>query len=77
MVSKEPTGSSKGRRPRPPEPPIEPKFLRPKHYAKRVDINWRTAYEYIDQGVLPAYKFKGIVLLDVDECDAILKGLRK
>ena len=57
------------------EPKIPAKFMRPRRYAERVSINWRTCYHYIDQGLFPAYKFQGVVLLDVEECDAILKGL--
>ena len=55
--------------------PIPPKFMRPREYAPRVGINWRTCYRYIKEGLFPAYKFQGILLIDVDECDAILKGL--
>jgi hypothetical protein len=54
---------------------IPQKFMRPRNYAERVDINWRTCYRYVSEGLFPGYKFQGIVLLDVAECDAILKGL--
>jgi hypothetical protein len=54
---------------------IPPRFMRPRQYAKRCGINWRTAYRYITEGLWPAYKFQGVLLLDVDEIDAILKGL--
>ena len=56
-------------------PQITAKFMRPRQYAKRVSIDWRTCYRYITEGVLPAYKFQGVLLLDVDECDMLLKGL--
>src|SRR5271163_3631688 len=55
--------------------PVLQKFLRPRHYARRIDVNWRSVYAYIEQGLLPAHKFAGVVLLDVEECDAILNGL--
>jgi hypothetical protein len=51
---------------------IPAKFMRPRKYAERVGINWRTAYR---EGLWPAYKFQGILLVDVEEIDAILKGL--
>jgi len=52
-----------------------PKFMRPRPYAKRVGINWRSIYSYINKGALPATKFQGILLLDVQRCDDILAGL--
>jgi hypothetical protein len=60
-----------------PPPLVPPKFMRPRKYAPRVGINWRTCYRYINEGLFPAYKFQGILLLDVEECDAILKGLKR
>jgi hypothetical protein len=54
---------------------IPPKFMRPRPYCRRVGVNWRTGYRYIDEGLWPAYKFQGVLLLDVDEIDGILKGL--
>ena len=54
---------------------VPSKFMRPRQYAPRVGINWRTCYRYITEGVLPAYKFQGILVVDVDETDAIIKGL--
>ena len=57
------------------DPKIAAKFMRPRRYADRVGINWRTCYGYIEKGILPAYKFEGVVLIDVDEADAIIKGL--
>ena len=49
---------------------VPPKFMRP-----RVGIDWRTCYRYSREGLFPAYKFQGVLLLDVEECDGILKGL--
>ena len=37
----------------------------------------RSVYHYVDLKILPAYKFQGVLLLDVEECDAIIKGLRR
>jgi hypothetical protein len=60
------------------EPPAVPaKFMRPRRYAERVGINWRTCYRYIDLGIFPGYKFQGVLLLDVDECDSIIRGLQR
>jgi predicted site-specific integrase-resolvase len=57
------------------EPP--PKFMRPRPYARRVGVDWRTAYRYISDGLWPAYKFQGVLLIDVEEVDCILKGMIK
>jgi hypothetical protein len=54
---------------------VPPKFMRPRVYAPRVGIDWPTCYRYIQEGLFPAYKFQGVLLLDVEECDSILKGL--
>jgi hypothetical protein len=54
---------------------IPAKFMRPRPYSRSRGFNWRTCYKYIDDGFFPSYKFQGVVLLDVEECDAILKGL--
>jgi predicted site-specific integrase-resolvase len=56
---------------------IPQKFMRPRRYAQRVGVNWRTAYRYIEEGFWPAYKFQGVLLVDVDEVDAIIKGLTR
>jgi hypothetical protein len=56
---------------------IPQKFMRPRRYAQRVGVNWRTAYRYIEEGLWPAYKFQGVLLVDVDEVDAIIKGLTR
>ena len=56
---------------------IPPKFMRPRVFARRVGVNWRTAYRYIEEGLWPAYKFQGVLLVDVDEVDAIIKGLTR
>jgi len=58
-----------------PKEPITQKFMRPRNYAKRVDVNWRSIYAYIDKGLLPGHKFAGVVLIDVEEADNILRGL--
>ncbi len=55
--------------------PILQKFMRPRNYAKRVDVNWRSIYSYLDDGLIPKYKFAGVVLIDVEEADAILKSM--
>jgi hypothetical protein len=55
--------------------PNSAKFMRPRVYGPSRGMNWRTCYRYIKEGLFPAYKFQGILLLDVEECDAIIKGL--
>ena len=61
----------------PPKPPVAVKFMRPREFAQRISTNWRTVYGWLDKGILPGYKFSGVVLIDVDEADRILKGLPK
>ena len=54
---------------------IPQKFMRPREYGPSRGMSWRSCYTYIDRGVIPAYRFQGLVLIDVEEADAILKGL--
>jgi hypothetical protein len=56
---------------------VPAKFMRPRPYASRVGVSFRSIYHYVDLKVLPSYKFQGCLLLDVEECDAIIKGLRR
>jgi hypothetical protein len=56
---------------------IPAKFMRPRPYSESRGFNWRTCYKYINDGLFPSYKFQGIILLDVEECDSILKGLKR
>jgi hypothetical protein len=51
--------------------------MRPRPYAERTDVSSRTIYHWIDIKVLPASKFQGVLLLDVEECDAIIRGMRR
>jgi hypothetical protein len=53
---------------------LEPKMMRPRHYARRMGIHWRTFYEYLYKGLVPYYKFRGILLVDVAEVDAIIRS---
>ena len=56
---------------------ISSKMMRPRRYAERMGINYRTFYDYLYRGAIPYYKFQGILLIDVEEADAIIKGLLK
>ena len=56
---------------------IEEKMMRPKRYAGSRGIDFRTFYMYLAEGTFPSYKVKGIVLVDVAECDAIIKSGRR
>jgi hypothetical protein len=56
----------------------EPIMMRPRPYARRMGMPFRTLYEYLYRGVLPYYKFQGILLIDVAEADAIIRsGLQR
>jgi hypothetical protein len=55
--------------------PVAPKFMRPRNYARRVDINWRSIYHYIDKGWIPGYRLQGCLLIDVEEADQIIRSL--
>jgi hypothetical protein len=54
-----------------------PKFMRPARYANRISVSKRSVYHWVDQKIFPAYKFQGVLLLDVEECDAIVRGMRR
>jgi hypothetical protein len=56
---------------------VPQKFMRPKPYAGRVGVSPRSIYHYVDLKILPSYKFQGVLLLDIEECDTIIKGLRR
>jgi hypothetical protein len=60
------------------ETSTEQVMMRPKPYARRTGIPYRSLYEYLYRGVLPYYKFQGILLIDVKEADAIIRsGLQR
>jgi hypothetical protein len=53
-------------------------MMRPRPYARRMGIHWRTFYEYLYTGAIPYYKFRGILLVDVAEADRIIRsGLQR
>jgi hypothetical protein len=56
---------------------VPAKFMRPRPYAKRIGVSFRSVYHYVDQKIFPAYKFQGVLLLDIEECDSIIRGLRR
>jgi hypothetical protein len=56
---------------------VPAKFMRPRPYAKRIGVSFRSVYHYVDQKIFPAYKFQGVLLLDIEECDAIVRGMRR
>jgi hypothetical protein len=53
------------------------KYMRPKPFAVRTGVSGRTVYGWIDLKIIPSYKFQGVLLIDVDEVDLIIKGLRR
>jgi hypothetical protein len=55
----------------------EPKMMRPQRFADSRDLNRRTFYAYLANGVFPSYKIAGVVLVDPKECDAIIRGGRQ
>jgi predicted site-specific integrase-resolvase len=53
-------------------------MMRPRPYALRVGLPYRTLYEYLYTGVIPYYKLRGVLLIDIKEADAIIRsGLQK
>jgi len=39
---------------------------------------FRTFYEYLYRGVIPYYKFQGILLIDIEEADSVIRsGLQR
>jgi hypothetical protein len=53
------------------------KYMRPKPFALRTGVSGRTVYHWINLKIIPSYKFQGVLLIDVDEADLIIKGLRR
>jgi hypothetical protein len=53
------------------------KYIRPKSFAVRTGVSGRTVYRWIDLKIIPSYKFQGVLLIDIDEADLIIKGLRR
>jgi len=53
------------------------KYMRPKPFALRTGVRGRAVYRWIDLKIIPSYKFQGVLLIDVDEVDLIIKGLRR
>jgi hypothetical protein len=49
--------------------------MRPTQYAQRASISRRACYDYVASGKFPSYKFHGVVLIDIDEADAAIRGL--
>jgi hypothetical protein len=62
-----------GRPPLPDEVPI-PKYMRPKPFARRMGVNWRTMYGWINSGKIPHVKFSGVILIDVAKADMVIEG---
>jgi len=57
--------------------PMPAKFMRPRPYARRIGVSDRSVYHYVNLKIFPAYKIQGVLLLDVEECDAIIRGMRR
>jgi len=53
------------------------KYMRPKPFAVRTGVSGRTVYHWIDLKIIPSYKFQGVLLIDIEEADLIIKGLRR
>ena len=53
------------------------KYMRPKPFAVRTGVSGRTVYRWIDLKIIPSYKLQGVLLIDIEEVDLIIKGLRR
>jgi hypothetical protein len=53
------------------------KYMRPKPFAVRTGVSGRTVYRWIDLKIIPSYKFQGVLLIDIEEADLIIKGVRR
>ena len=53
------------------------KYMRPKPFALRTGVSGRTVYRWIDLKIIPSYKFQGVLLIDIEEADLIIKSLRR
>jgi hypothetical protein len=56
---------------------IPPKFMRPRQYARRINVSSRSVYLWIANKLLPSYKFRGCLLVDIAEADAVIMGMRR
>jgi hypothetical protein len=56
---------------------VPAKYMRPKPFAIRTGVSGRTIYHWIDLKIIPSYKFAGVLLIDIEEADQIIKGLRR
>jgi hypothetical protein len=58
--------------------PINQIMMRPRPYAHRVGLPPRTLYHYLSTGSIPSYRFKGVLLIDIAEADAVIRsGLQR
>lgn len=56
---------------------VPAKYMRPKPFAIRTGVSGRTIYHWIDLKIIPSYKFAGVLLIDVEEADLLIKGMRR
>lgn len=54
----------------------EPKWLSSNQAADRLGVSLRTLYKFVDEGLVPAYKFGRVIRLREHEIDAFIEASR-
>ncbi len=54
----------------------EPKWLSSNQAAERLGVSLRTLYKFVDEGLVPAYKFGRVIRLREHEIDAFIEASR-
>jgi excisionase family DNA binding protein len=54
----------------------EPRWLSSNQAAARLGVSLRTLYKFVDEGLLPAYKFGRVFRLREHEVDAFIESSR-
>jgi excisionase family DNA binding protein len=56
--------------------PPEPKWMSSNQAAERLGVSLRTLYKFVDEGLVPAYKFGRVIRLREHEIDAFIEASR-
>lgn len=54
----------------------EPKWMSSNQAAERLGVSLRTLYKFVDEGLVPAYKFGRVIRLREHEIDTFIEASR-